>query len=115
MSTLPDLSALKPRLQELREQTLVALEQLDDASQTVTLDQNRVGRLSRMDAMQGQAMAQASRSRQHHLLIQIDQALRDMDAGDYGRCRECDNWIAQARLELDPVVELCIQCAQLKE
>lgn len=85
------------------------------AAQTVELDQNRVGRLSRMDAMQGQAMAQASAERQSQQLMLISAALARIDDGEYGRCLDCDEWIAVGRLQIDPVVECCIQCAQQRE
>ncbi|NND82751.1 MAG: TraR/DksA family transcriptional regulator [Gammaproteobacteria bacterium] len=88
---------------------------VQDAAKTVELDQNRVGRLSRMDAMQGQAMAMASADRQSHQLKLIAAALQRIDDGDYGQCLECDEAIPSARLEADPVTEFCINCAAQRE
>ena len=110
-----DLVKLKKSLLLLREETEQALQQLETSGKTVNLDQNRVGRLSRMDALQGQAMAKASSARQATLLKNIDTALTKIEAGAYGRCRECDEWIAIGRLELDPSTDYCITCAQSME
>lgn len=67
---------------------------------------NRVGRLSRMDAMQGPAMAQASADRQRQRLQKITAALARVESGAYGRCLECDGFIADKRLDVDLTAEL---------
>ena len=52
------------KLIELQLQELTAEDELGQSSQrTVKLDQQSVGRLSRMDALQSQAMAQAQQRR----------------------------------------------------
>lgn len=82
------------------------------AADAVELDQSKVGRLSRMNAMQGQAMAQAAQQRRRQTLVLIEKALKRLAVGEYGRCAECDEWINPQRLAIDPVAELCIQCAE---
>lgn len=77
----------------------------------VTLDQQSVGRLSRMDAMQVQAMAKAVDGRRKLAMTQIDSALKRLDAGDFGYCVNCDEPIARKRLDLDPKVASCVKCA----
>ncbi len=79
------------------------------------LDQSRVGRLSRMDAMQQQAMSQAAERRINIELQQIKMALERLDSGEYGYCILCDEEIAQKRLEFDPSIPTCIECAQRNE
>jgi len=86
-----------------------------EAAQIVELDQTSVGRVSRMDAMQGQAMAVAANQRRQHELQKIGVALKKIDAEDYGYCLECDEEIAEPRLKLDPATPLCINCASKKE
>ena len=86
-----------------------------EASAVVELDQAKVGRLSRMDAMQAQAMAKASVERRQQMLRRIDAALRRIDEDDYGVCRVCDEPINPKRLEFDPTVDLCIDCASKAE
>lgn len=78
---------------------------------TVELDQQAVGRLSRMDALQNQAMAKASHMRRQTLKTRLEMALRRMDEGDFGYCEDCGDDIAQARLVLDPAATRCISCA----
>ncbi len=88
---------------------------LDAAAAPVELDQTRVGRLSRMDAMQEQAMAKASQQRLGIELKRIDGALRRLDEGGYGECLGCGDDIAEGRLQVDPAATLCIQCASRQE
>lgn len=82
-----------------------------DARSVVSLDQQSVGRLSRMDALQGQAMAQASERQRVAELARIDAAVQRIDAGTYGDCLSCGEEIAPGRLEADPAASLCIACA----
>lgn len=82
-----------------------------DSRKPVELDQSKVGRLSRMDAMQDQAMAQEAERRRAAELQRIDAALGRLKSGDYGYCVNCDEDIAPARLKLDPAVATCINCA----
>ncbi len=99
-------------------QTLISLkadiEQLtndsSEATGTVTLDQSKVGRLSRMDALQAQQMAQEMARRRQIQLQKIESALRRMDAREYGYCLICDEEIMLARLEFDPATTRCIKC-----
>jgi len=81
----------------------------------VALDQQSVGRLSRMDAIQVQAMAQEAERRRRRDLVRVEEALKRLDAGDYGYCIECDEEIAPKRLEVDPAAALCIKCASRSE
>lgn len=77
----------------------------------VTLDQQSVGRLSRMDAMQQQAMASAQEAHRNGRLKAIEAALAQLDRGGYGWCDDCGDVIGFARLDLDPVLMRCIGCA----
>lgn len=78
----------------------------------VTLDQESVGRLSRIDAMQMQAMALAQARRRLAERAAIDAALARIEAGEYGYCVRCGEKIAPARLEHNPTVTKCIGCAR---
>ena len=82
-----------------------------DARRPVSLDQQSVGRLSRQDALQQQAMAQAQERRRANDLKRIDAALRRLDEGEYGYCAACGDPIAPKRLEIDPLAERCVACA----
>ncbi|MBN2906146.1 MAG: TraR/DksA C4-type zinc finger protein [Rhodobacteraceae bacterium] len=83
-----------------------------DATHTVTLDQQSVGRLSRMDALQQQAMAKATQARRGTAERRITAALARIAEGEFGICTECGEEIAARRLDLDPTVPTCITCAR---
>ena len=100
------------RLLEQRREALLGLEQTGrESAATVELDQSKVGRLSRMDALQVQAMSQEGERRRQLELRQIQAALLRLESGDYGYCLECGELIAARRLELNPATPLCIDCA----
>jgi len=103
------------QLLDLKKMLLQAQETGDQAEETVELDQARVGRLSRMDAMQAQAMSKETGRRRRQKLVQIEAALRRIEENDFGYCQECGEAIATARLAIDPTVMLCIQCATARE
>lgn len=92
------------------------IETLDNANAEdraiVALDQQSVGRLSRMDALQRQAMAQETARRRTTELKRIDAALALIDAGEYGWCARCGEAIAPGRLKVDPAATLCVACAR---
>jgi len=106
--TQAQLAAQKASLEQLRGD-LQALLSTDD-TQAVELDQSRQGRLSRMDAMQQQAMAKAKRQAFQGQLRQVLAALRRIDEDDYGYCLNCDQPIPLGRLEVRPEAELCLTC-----
>ena len=106
---------MRERLLELRDELEAMSATGDEASQVVELDQARVGRLSRMDAMQSQAMSQASGRRRELMLRKISATLERIDNGDYGMCRSCEEPIDPKRLEFDPTAILCIECATKAE
>ena len=114
---MTDLSieTFRKRLIEQREQLLAVADSAQEATKTVELDQTRVGRVSRMDAMQSQAMAKESERRRHLALQRIENALRRIEDGEYGSCAACEEPIATSRLEADPGVVLCLDCASRAE
>jgi len=87
----------------------------EESAAVVELDQSKVGRLSRMDAMQAQAMAQAAAQRRELMLKRIAAALVRIDNDEYGNCFSCDEPINGKRLEFDPTATLCIDCANKSE
>lgn len=98
-----------------RQVVLEIVESSEQAAATVELDQSRVGRLSRMDALQVQAMSQESLRRRQIELNNIAAALARIDSGDYGFCTECGDEIVRGRLEIDPAGPLCVNCARALE
>lgn len=104
--------ALRAQLFERRTALRQLLADSADATQTVELDQSRQGRLSRMDALQGQEMAKATRARREHELARIEGALRRMENDEYGDCFVCGEPIPPRRLQNDPSVTRCVECAE---
>jgi DnaK suppressor protein len=105
------IAQYKQQLLEKR-QTLLDLQATSsDASQTVELDQTSVGRLSRMDALQGQAMSKERERRREVEVQKINAALGRIESGVFGYCASCDELIASKRLDFDPSAALCIDCA----
>ncbi len=107
--------AIRDKLLRIRAELVSLAATGDEASQVVELDQSKVGRLSRMDALQAQAMSQASGRRREQTLQLVAQALGRLDSGDYGDCRACEEPIDRKRLEFDPAATLCIDCARKSE
>ena len=102
------LSRLADKKQEL--EGLSALS--EDARNPVELDQQSVGRLSRMDAMQQQAMNNATEASRKRDLARVEAAERRIRDGDYGYCENCGEEIPDGRLAIDPMAELCVNCAR---
>jgi len=103
------------QLQELLE-ALQANEKINaSAADVVELDQTRQGRLSRMDAMQGQAISKDIQRRRKADIVRIEAALERLANYEYGDCLRCEEPIAAARLEFDPASTLCINCAKSTE
>jgi DnaK suppressor protein len=54
-------------------------------------------------------------SKSGRLVYHIDEALRRIQEGTYGKCLSCGRQIAQARLEAVPHARLCIECKAKEE
>lgn len=110
-NTEPDLAEMKRRLEAEREALTSASEDTGESRKPVTLDQTTMGRLSRIDAMQNQAMAMESERRRQTRLKQIDAALQRIAADEYGFCVRCGDEIPPQRLEFDPAAPMCVDCS----
>ena len=108
----PDLSLVRRELEALLADCRAASTATADDRKPVALDQTTVGRLSRMDAMQRQAMAEATERQRQVQIQRLQAALARLDEGEYGYCVRCGDSIAPRRLEADPAVPLCIGCAR---
>ena len=107
-----DVAAMKAVLDARREE-LEALIASGDAQRTESeLEQQREGRLARMDALQRQAVDQETARRRANELSRVNAALQRIEKDEYGWCTACDEPIAARRLENDPSAALCIACAR---
>ena len=108
----PKLTKYK-KLIEMQLEELTADNELGQSAQkTVELDQQSVGRLSRMDALQSQAMAQAQQRRRDVLKGSLQAALQRLKEEEFGYCLECGDEIAEARLLANPAVLKCMSCLE---
>ena len=98
------LTKLKHELSDLEQQ----IESIHERSAPVQLDQQAVWRISRIDAIQQQQMAQAGELLMQQHLLRIKQIL--LEPEEYGFCLECGESIGLGRLTIHPIAELCIQC-----
>jgi DnaK suppressor protein len=100
------------RLLEARRAEVEAESRAGEADrEAVALDGQSQGRLSRMDAVQRQAVALDMERRRQAELQRIDLALARIEEDEFGWCASCGELIATKRLELDPAVATCIGCA----
>ena len=110
--TAAQLTELAADLAQLREELMAQLARAGDHSAVVELDQQLVGRLSRMDAMQQQELVKANR-RQHEVrLKQVIAALHRIDEGSFGECRRCEEPIGVSRVEARPEAPFCLDCQE---
>ncbi|MCR9129592.1 MAG: TraR/DksA family transcriptional regulator [Alphaproteobacteria bacterium] len=101
----------RARLEALRDEILALSRTAAEDRKPVSLDQQSVGRLSRQDSLQVQAMAKAADARRAGELRRIDAALARLQEGEYGWCVECGEAIDARRLEIDPAAPRRRACA----
>ncbi len=109
------VTKLKQHLLQQQQLLLGIRETGEQAADTVKLDQTTVGRLSRMDALQGQAISLETQRRREIELLQIASALQRIADDSYGCCLRCGEEIELKRLEYNPATPLCIACASAAE
>ena len=98
---------IQARLTEISQHDTLGAE----GQSVVALDQQSIGRLSRMDALQNQAMAKAQQTRRTRERTRLQRALTALDEGEYGYCETCGDDIPVPRLKLDPAATRCVSCA----
>lgn len=96
-------------LQALRDELLALLELSEEGARPVDLDQP-IGRVSRVDALQQQSMARATREGHRHRLDQVKLALAALAEDEYGLCRRCEEPIGFRRLKAQPETPFCVAC-----
>jgi DnaK suppressor protein len=109
------LAQLRGALEEKKQELKAQLKSSDLDTKPVVLDQQSVGRVSRIDAIQQQQMALANQQQSAQLLQRIDLALQRIASDDYGCCLQCEEPIALARLQAQPFASLCLDCQSASE
>lgn len=116
------MSDLGPdRREELHRDLLALREEIDkllgltrDGVRPVDLDEP-IGRLTRMDSLQMQSLAKASRQGLQVKRRQVLAALDAIEDGEYGLCRRCEEPIAFRRLKVRPETPFCLPCQEALE
>ena len=109
------LESIRNLLAEQQQALEKQLQISSDATRPVELDQQSVGRVSRIDAIQQQQMALAGKDQAEQMLKQVRQALARIESSEYGFCQACEEPIAFARLQVQPFARLCIDCQSAAE
>lgn len=105
---------LRARLERLQLELGEQLGNLSAGTRPVDLDEP-IGRLSRMDAMQQQKMAEASQRAARQRLDRVRAALQAFERDEYGLCLRCEEDIGYKRLSARPETALCHACQSAKE
>ena len=105
---------LRLELEKLLQELPRLLDLTSTSARPVDLDAP-IGRLSRMDAMQNQQMAQANERAHADRLQQVKNAIAAMDGGRYGACETCNAEIPFERLEHVPETLVCVACRERQE
>ena len=110
-----DSNVFEKRLRAELETVVTALAQAADSAATVELDQSSVGRVSRIDAIQQQAMAIGFQNRLLLRKRKLEAALDRIACERFGICCECQDELETERLEADPATVFCVACASQRE
>jgi DnaK suppressor protein len=101
----------RPALEAERAELAAQTEASAGARGVVELDQQAVGRLSRMNALQGQAMQKGLEARRAARHRAIAAALDRIARAEFGYCEDCGAFIGHGRLGVDPCALRCVDCA----
>ena len=107
------------RLEEIRAELLRTLTKLErslkisgENGRARDLEQDTVGRLSRIDAIQNQGLMNNLEERERAQIRQVADALLRIEEGTYGACRSCGRTIPLERLLVFPETLACSACAR---
>lgn len=113
--TEKQLKSFGRSLKALHDELLMLLDISSESGDPIELDQTKVGRLSRMDAMQQQEMSHACRAGYQKRLKDAQRALLNIEQGEYGWCEHCGDNIDVRRLEVKPESKFCVKCQESQE
>jgi len=74
---------------------------------------NAIGRVSRMDTIVNQSVAEAQLSKARVRLARLEEAMKRVDEDEeFGLCLDCGEPIPMARLKAMPETSYCVDCAE---
>lgn len=107
-----ELKRFHDELVAAKEAAEAVLRQKAKSDSPIERSGSAIGRLSRMDAIQVQAMQEMGHRQLEVRLKQIEQALAAIEQGKYGICRGCKEPIGTKRLEAVPEAPFCVDCQE---
>lgn len=109
--SIAELQALKGEIERQLERLERSMRVTDEGLKPVELNPAVVGRLSRIDELQNQALLENLHEREQIKLGGLLKALRRMELGVYGLCVECEGEIPVERLLVFPETATCVGCS----
>lgn len=107
-----DLVRFRRIFTEQKNQILLNSGMLDEGFVSSPEDKDEV---DQANANIEQAMRMQLRNRESFTLSRINDALKRIDEGSFGRCESCDEYIELRRLQARPTTTLCISCKEEEE
>ncbi len=107
-----DLVKFKRIFTEQRDQILMNVAVIDENLMVRPEDKDEV---DQANADIEQSMRMQLKSRESFTLKKINDSLRRIEDGSYGRCDSCDEYIELRRLQARPTTTLCISCKEEAE
>jgi DnaK suppressor protein len=106
--------ALRARLQTQRDE-IVSMYKQDLRAGQESADDGTEDIVDRANNAYNRELMFSLSDAERNTLLQIENALRRMDEGSYGRCANCGQNIAVPRLEALPWARFCVDCQELAE
>ena len=107
--TRDQITLLRGKLDEREQELERDAARVSEDAKPVSLD-TPIGRLSRMDAIQQQQMAEARKKRVAQSLSMVRGARSRMERDEYGYCVRCEENIGFSRLQARPETPFCLAC-----
>ena len=113
--TAVQIETLRLSLEALLVSLPEQIERAVDGGRPVELDQQSVGRLSRIDAIAQQSVNKAGLARLRARVSKVAGALRRVALDEYGYCLRCEEPVGYKRLSVAPEVTACLSCQEITE
>lgn len=107
-------AALRERLQKQRQEILDMYEQDLRAGQE-SADDGTEDIVDRANNAYNRELMFSLSDGERNMVLQIEDALRRLETGAYGKCSSCGELINILRLEAVPYTRFCINCQELAE
>lgn len=107
MNETLNIEKIRQGLEEEREKLLKQLQIPSANDQTVDTNPDQ---MDIAQAYNDQVLSHALQTSEGKQLIQVENALKAIAQGDYGRCQHCHQMISVERLEVIPNATMCVNC-----